>query len=41
MYKCRICYMWMFALNSKNALIAFIMNNLIRRNRQGIMIPNQ
>lgn len=32
-YKCRVCHMWMFAVHNVNQQIAFIMNNMIRRNR--------
>ncbi len=32
--------MWMYAFNTQSNSIAFIMNNLIRRNRQGIMAQN-
>ncbi|KAL4475130.1 hypothetical protein ABPG74_001826 [Tetrahymena malaccensis] len=39
-YKCKICHMWMYSMNNKNQQIVFIMNNMIRRNRQGITIAN-
>lgn len=33
--------MFMYGVNKNNSdMVAFIMNNLIKRNRHGIMIPN-
>lgn len=38
-YQCKVCEMWMLAANDQGN-IWVVMNNLIRRSRQGIMIPN-
>ena len=38
--QCKVCEMWILALDETNRNIWVILNNLIKSCRQGIMIPN-
>lgn len=39
-FACRVCEMMMMALTEHREEVLLVMNNMLRRIRQGIMIPN-
>jgi hypothetical protein len=38
-YQCRICQMWVYAENKADQVYGVILNNMIKKKQNGIMIP--
>jgi hypothetical protein len=38
-FQCKVCQMWVYAENKADQLYAVILNNLIKKKQNGIMIP--